>query len=228
MTKSGRCIELEDFRYLFIATYGRSGSTLLQNIIVSQPGCLMRGENHSALYGLFKSVRSIKEAKASYSHLSKENQPWHGISEINPEEYRRELAKVFVEKVLRPTDEHRIIGFKEIRYFQDEYETEKFLIFILATFPNSHIIFNKRTDERITQSAWYKQRNPDEVLSWVKKCEATMTKYFSEHPKRCSIVNYNEYKDNPEALKPLFEKVGLKYDEEQVKSVMSVRLTHGK
>ncbi len=43
----------EGLGYLFIVTYGRSGSTLLQGILNSIPGYLIRGENRAALFHLY-------------------------------------------------------------------------------------------------------------------------------------------------------------------------------
>ena len=44
---------MPDLGYIFIVTYGRSGSTLLQGILNSIPGYLVRGENRQALRHLY-------------------------------------------------------------------------------------------------------------------------------------------------------------------------------
>ena len=48
----------EDLGYLFVLTYGRSGSTLLQGILNSIPGYLVRGENRQILFHLHEFHRT--------------------------------------------------------------------------------------------------------------------------------------------------------------------------
>ena len=49
---SGR--DRPDLQYLFVVTYGRSGSTLLQGILNSVPGVTVRGENGGLLLDLYR------------------------------------------------------------------------------------------------------------------------------------------------------------------------------
>lgn len=46
--------------YVFIITYGRSGSTLTQNLLNSLPGYCIRGENSNLLYFLSKAADLCK------------------------------------------------------------------------------------------------------------------------------------------------------------------------
>lgn len=52
--------------YLFVVTYGRSGSTLVQGLLNSIPGYLIRGENRGVLYRLYQyHSRSRRRATSS-------------------------------------------------------------------------------------------------------------------------------------------------------------------
>ena len=48
------------FDSVLIVTYGRSGSTLLQGILNSIEGCLIRGENDNFCFALYQAHQSIK------------------------------------------------------------------------------------------------------------------------------------------------------------------------
>ena len=50
---------LSDYSYIFIVTYAKSGSTLLQSLINAAPGVDIKGENTNALYHLYKSYASL-------------------------------------------------------------------------------------------------------------------------------------------------------------------------
>ena len=52
-----------NFDVILIITYGRSGSTLLQGILNSISGVLVRGENANMCYHVFYAYQAILEAK---------------------------------------------------------------------------------------------------------------------------------------------------------------------
>jgi hypothetical protein len=54
-----------DLGYVFIVTYGRSGSTLLQGVLNSIPGYLVRGENRQALRHLRALMQITRTAMSS-------------------------------------------------------------------------------------------------------------------------------------------------------------------
>jgi len=48
---------------LFIVTYGRSGSTLLQNMINALPGHILRGENANLLGPMVRSWQDLRQSE---------------------------------------------------------------------------------------------------------------------------------------------------------------------
>lgn len=99
-----------DRSYVFILTYGRSGSTLLMSIINSSPECIVRGENGGALYALFESYRRIKEGQIGREMTSQRaTSPWWGIAEVSLDEYARDLGQTLTRHIIRPSSEHRIL-----------------------------------------------------------------------------------------------------------------------
>ncbi len=226
--KNNGILSINNFEFVFIVTYGRSGSTLIQNIIGSNGGCFIRGENYNALYGLFQSYKAVRSAKREFSGNTLPSQPWYGADEFKPHRYARKLATLFLREVLRPPMDARLVGFKEIRYFGSRVETEAFLDFITLAFPNSRIIFNKRTGSDVVNSAWYQKRDPEKVLKWMRNSDAKMHAYAEKHPDRCVVLNYDEYTRDHECLRPMFDLLKIPFDREAIDAVMSVKLIHGK
>jgi hypothetical protein len=66
--------------HLFIVTYGRSGSTLLQGILNSTPGVLIRGENRGISYKLHEfhriTVVTATRSPSSRSPPQGRDRPW--------------------------------------------------------------------------------------------------------------------------------------------------------
>ncbi|HEY9292796.1 MAG TPA: hypothetical protein VIP98_16060, partial [Microlunatus sp.] len=80
--------------YLFVVTYGRSGSTLLQGILNSIPGYLVRGENRSVLRHLYKYQQGLDRDR---SLLYRPEQPlptthaWFGMDLFSSDDSLRHL-----------------------------------------------------------------------------------------------------------------------------------------
>lgn len=70
-------------RYVFIVTYGRSGSTILQKIIGKAPGFYIAGENKDALFGLYDSCRSVAFAKRHVGgQVTTSGHTWYGSENL--------------------------------------------------------------------------------------------------------------------------------------------------
>src|SRR5690606_768941 len=70
-----------ELNYLFIVTYGRSGSTLLMSILDTLPGFCIRGENGGVLYDLFTFHTKATNAREKWSGRKplEPLHPWYGI-----------------------------------------------------------------------------------------------------------------------------------------------------
>lgn len=90
------------FPFLFVITFGRSGSTLLQGILNSIPGYCIRGENNSTLFQLFNA--SCMHAEAHWDHGRKKTDTahaWFGADLLDPKHFRRTLTDTFLQTCLR-------------------------------------------------------------------------------------------------------------------------------
>src|SRR5436190_1068738 len=106
-------------KFVFIVTYGRSGSTLLQRVLQTIPDSCIRGENNAVLYPLFQAWRKLSVAKTKYGmKRTFPKHPWWGIDRVKEDVFARRIAQVFVDTVIRPPSGVRLLGFKEIRYHE--------------------------------------------------------------------------------------------------------------
>ena len=214
-------------RCLFIVTYGRSGSTLLQSIIGSNPGYRIRGENNDAVYHLFRSY--LKLARAKELHGGKRrppDHPWHGIDLVEPESYARRLALTFIDEVIRPAEGDRVIGFKEIRYIHHLDHLQEFLDFLLSAFAPAKIVFNIRDADAVKQSKWWAERPETDVLEKLDACVEAFRAYASSHQGSCWVANYDHYCNDAEALRGLFDFLGEPFHSKKIEAILSVPLKH--
>ena len=219
---------MENLPFVCIVTYGRSGSTVLQTVLQTIPGYHIRGENMNVLYSLFGASRAAYSTR--YDHGNKEHgleEPWYGADKVVPERFSRKLAKLFVEEIIQPPADARVIGFKEIRFHEagpDQFED--YLNFIHENLAPCKFIFNVRNWEDVSRSGWWATMDKDIVRGIVEGCDSMYAAYQAKYPERCLQLSYDETNGNPKAFKPLFDFLGESYDEEAVTAITGRRLKH--
>ena len=211
--------------FVFIVTYGRSGSTLLQQLVGSNCGYLIRGENNNALFYLYKSYQKL--VSASKNFLTHDTQsishPWYGLCFFNQTDYARALANLFVQQVIKPSQQHKVIGFKEVRYIEHLDELESYLDFLLTAFFPCKFVFNVRRAEDVAasqaQTQWWPM-NKEETVALIERCDAIFRTYTERNKEKCYIVEYDSYIKNPQALRGMYDFLGEPFDIEKVSSIL--------
>lgn len=212
------------YRYVFIVTYGRSGSTLLMSLLNTIPGYRINGENYNALYRLYQADVAITKAHSTHSdprHLVAQG-AWYGAPRMRPDCFRSELVDTFVTHVLRPEPGDRVLGFKEIRYIKSDMpDLPGFLQFLRRTFPTCKIIFNHRDIADVAQSAWWanSRKSTEKLTVADERLRAVPDDEHHYH------FSYDEIDESLGNIRKLFAFLGEKVDEPAVREVLGVR--HG-
>ncbi len=218
---------------LFVVTYGRSGSTLLQNMVNALPGHLLRGENNNLLLPLVRAWHGLRQSEQAARmrqapQPSGPHQPWFGYEAIDADLLGRELAETFLARVLRPEPDTRVIGFKEIRWHEDPEMFLPMLDFLIRYLPQARFIFNTRDHGEVCRSGWWKTMDPGEVSAQLEAAEALYRDAQARHPARCLTVHYNDYITGAEAWRPLFAFLDQPFDAALAEAVLGRKLTHMK
>ncbi len=217
--------------YVFVITYGRSGSTLLQRILNAIPGYQIRGENNNALLPLMRTWRRLKLAEPlrgirSSDIRSTPAHPWYGGEHIDPDQVGAALAVLFRDQVLHPDAGTRVCGFKEIRFLQAPEHFETYLNFIFRYFPGTRFIFNTRDHDAVIRSGWWRDIPEPEARSMLQQAEALFADYQRKWPDRGIHLHYDDYTSDPAALDPMYEFLGETPDRAALAAIMQERLTH--
>jgi len=211
------------FKHCFIVTYGRSGSTLLQAMLNSLPGYVIRGENGGLVEFARLLVRRLDRVRASSNPPSSSpSDAWYGLAAIDRTGLLRGLGEVLEREVIRPPADARCVGFKEIRYGpQDTPDLGDLLNFMSEVFERSCFIFNARRLEDVAKSQWWANR-PDS-LQYLQSCEERMRTAHASGAYQSYWVDYDSYSSHPEELSGLFEFLGEPFDLQAVRDVLAVR-----
>jgi len=224
-----------NYKHVLIVTYGRSGSTLLQGILNSIDGCVVRGENFDACRGLFQMFLALQYTKAKLktdkSSESSEN-PWYGSKLIDEERFLIDARTLLINQLMPPKAEesYQCIGFKEIRYFstieedQNRFSTElhAYLNFLIRLLPQCALIFLTRNPEQVARSAWWKNASPEPLKKNLTIFKAALIAYAAGKPETF-MIDYTDMTQQTHRLREMFEFLGAPYIKEDIESVLNLK-----
>lgn len=202
-----------NFQSVLVVTYGRSGSTLLQGVLNSIDGMLLRGENGNAFFSLFEAYDTLSRASEKYTNARSPNSPWFGIGLVDLERVLNELRDVARTIVLSDRADDGTVtcfGFKEIRYDEVGDRFEDYLRFLETLFPQAGFVFLTRRLDDVLNSAWWKERDPEEVRRRLEETEGRFAG-FANGRSNCFQITYEDIVSRSDRLRLLFEFLGAPY-----------------
>lgn len=206
--------------FLFIVTYGRSGSTLLMGLLNALDGFCLRGENNGVLYDLFQFQSKAVEARATQTQEEQltSTSPWYGIDEYPAELAAARIRQLVIDTLLRPEPGTRVTGFKEVRWWLPKLV--EYLDFVEEVFPGARFVLNTRNLDDVAQSSWHRTK-PDARIK-LEEADAGLRQIVGNRGDRAYHVHYDDYVSDPSVLRGLYEWLGAEYDPERVAEVLSV------
>lgn len=215
-----------DLDYVFVLTYGRSGSTLVMGILNSIPGYLIRGENQDALRHLYRFHTTMTEAAAARpkkrSRMSTD--PHFGIADFPQRVSLNQLRRLALATVLRPKDETRVTGFKEIKWTAatppEAGELASYVAWLRRVFPGARFVVNTRDHQAVLASRWWARGDKSAALESIETEILAVAEDLGDAAYR---IHFDDYVADPESLRGLFGWLGEEFDAERVTEVMAVK-----
>ena len=187
------------YKRLFVVTYGRSGSTLLQGVLNAIPGYLIRGENWDVLghmKAFFDAAPRFDDAPASSAAPV---DPLYGWQWFRDEIYAAGLAR-FLDRMLlgeAKLPDLRCLGFKEVRYTPQNVSER--VDFLRAVYPGCGIVLNVRDPEAVAASEFQRGRPP----AYFRQFNAVLEDLASVDRHAC-LVRYEDVITGTGTLPALF------------------------
>ncbi|GAB2953369.1 sulfotransferase [Nonomuraea fastidiosa] len=212
------------FDSILVVTYGRSGSTLLQGILNTIDGCLIRGENDNLCYGLFQAYQSVLTCKRQAPYNRTVRDPWWGCDFDEGTFFS--ASRSLVERLLLAGSAPGSVccyGFKEIRY--DEFDRAtlfRYLGFLERLFPNPALIFNTREHRDVMASAWWRDLDPGTARLRLARAEENFRAYAAAKP-NCFMIDYRDTSQASPRLRELFAFLGADYSAAAIGRVLGIR-----
>lgn len=224
-------MKLDDYRFVFIITYARSGSTLLQSLVNTAPGMQLRGENTNALLHIYRACSAIGKTaqRGRKDRTAAVDNPWFGASQVESQKICTRMLNMFLQHVLRPDPGIVVTGFKEIRHtpaqIAKDEEFHSYMDFILNRFPGARIVCNSRDADSVSQSSWLQKEDPERVRNWVARCDRRFQDLVARSD-ACLHMQYEDYTTSSAPIRHMFEFLDLTYDEDRIRAVLEKPLVH--
>lgn len=224
-----------NYQSILIVTYGRSGSTLLQGVLNSIEGCLIRGENNNFCFPLFKAYQAILKAKEKAANVVADypatvvNHPWYGTPLLDEQLFLvrcQELVKdlLLADQMHSPTI--KCYGFKE-RYTYPNIldEFEEYIQFLSNIFPNTCFIFNTRNLDNVLQSGWWRERNTEQSKQILLTTESRFKQCLNKY-KNSFHICYEDVVNQTQNLEYMFNFLEATYCKQKIDFVLGQKYSY--
>ncbi len=231
----GHSRQIGDFRYLVVLSFGRSGSTVIQAALNSQPGVVIRGENMGVAAHLFRTYRSVVEQMAENEAkgimLSKQDDPWFGAQLVDDRYVLEGLRHVLLNGILVPPTGAQIVGFKEVRHTPQEFsgydEFRDYVVFLHRLMPEAEFLVNVRDIAATVKSGWWP--HTEQALEVLSTAHQWLEQIVLDGPLlgvHAQLLDYSSWVADPSLLTEAFRNAGIEVDETALARALSIRLEH--
>lgn len=193
-------------RFVFVVTYGRSGSTLVQGLLNTLPGGLVRGENNLFVLPLFRSWSAYGDFNRRYAQQAGNRgvqSAFYGIDEFRPDVFVESVRELVLRQMYGSVDpsDVDVLGFKEVQWHRVRpRETEEFFAFVDQVFPGARYVLHRRDHEHVSQSGFWRREKPDSVTRALLRVEAIQDALRDSRPERTLDTRYERLTSDDPAV----------------------------
>jgi hypothetical protein len=183
--------------YVFVVTYGRSGSTLTQGMLNTLPRTLVRGENNLYLLPMFRAYAGLKNFKRKYGGPGsvKAASAFYGLGEVDLDGFAssvRDLTQRQLLGAVAPADIDRL-GFKEVLWHRIKpKEWTRFFDFMDLAFGEPRYVLNRRDVAMASTSGFWRKEAPGEAQRQIGRTLELQDHLRETRPGRCFDTQFED------------------------------------
>lgn len=181
--------------YVFVVTYGRSGSTLVQGMLNQMPRTLVRGENGLYVQHLFRAwhAADVIRQKRKGPPARKATNAFFGINALTRARFVRNAQRLVVGGLLGNEDEKDFdrLGFKEVDWHQvAPEETELFFAWLDDVCPGAKYVLNTRDVDQVLGSGFWQRQDAAEAMAAINRVIEIQDHLRATRPDRVHETRY--------------------------------------
>ncbi len=225
-------------RYVFVVTYGRSGSTLTQGMLNTLPRTLVRGENNLYLLPIFRAYAGLETFKAKFGsdRAARPESAFYGLSEVDLDAFAGSVRELVQRQLLAglPASDVDRLGFKEVLWHRIRPpEWEPFFAFMDRVFADPLYVLNRRDVAMASTSGFWQKKKPGVAERQINRVRRLQDFLRESRPERCFDTRFESMtSDDPtvagDQLSRLAEFVHGSCDHDLLQALLATRETgHG-
>ncbi len=185
------------YGYVFVVTYGRSGSTLVQGLLNALPRVLVRGENDLYLLDLYRGLARLRAFRDEHGEHGSRNvvSAFYGLKAIRRSAFMQAMNDVVTAGVIGNLDggDFDVLGFKEVVWHRlAAEETADFFDTMDKVFPGVRYVLNTRDVDRVLGSGFWRDADAEEARSLIERVVEVQEHLRATRPDRVLDVRYEE------------------------------------
>ncbi|MFT4261850.1 MAG: hypothetical protein QM572_00570 [Nocardioides sp.] len=184
-----------DPEFVFVVTFGRSGSTLVQGLLNTMPRTLVRGENGFFLGGFFAGTKAATAFATRHAKHKpgKASSAFYGVRALTPERFAKHVRALSIDVLLGAQSRRRFdrIGFKEVLWHEiPAADTHAFFDWFDLVFPNAKYVLNTRKVDDALGSGFWQRRDPGHAVAATARVQEIQAFLRDTRPERCFRTDY--------------------------------------
>jgi hypothetical protein len=193
-------------RYVFVVTYGRSGSTLTQGLLNALPGTLVRGENNMFMLPFFRAWSGFKEFQEKNIENARRKgtrSAFYGIDEVDPDAFIEATRSFALEQLYGRADRSKVdvLGFKEVLWHRVvRTEVDAFFDWFEMVFPDAHYVLNQRDHASVKKSGFWQNHDDEQVDRILRRTEGIQRFLRRTRPDRTHDIRYERITSDDPAV----------------------------
>jgi Sulfotransferase family len=225
-------------RYVFVVTYGRSGSTLTQGMLNTLPRTLVRGENNLFLLPMFRAYAGLEAFQGKFGGpgAAKSSSAFYGLREVDLDAFAASVRELVQRQLLgdvAASDVDRL-GFKEVLWHRIKpKEWAGFFAFMDLAFADPLYVLNRRDVAMTSTSGFWKKKQPGVAEQQITRVRRLQDFLRQSRPERTFDTRFEDMTSDDrgvagDLLRGLAEFVTGSCDDELVAAMFATRETgHG-
>ena len=192
-------------RFVFVVTYGRSGSTLTQGMLNTLPRTLVRGENNLYLLPMFRAYASLESFKDKFGGpgAAKASSAFYGLREVDLDAFAVSVRQLVQQQLLgdvAPSDIDRL-GFKEVLWHRIKPEEwSDFFGFMDLAFDEPRYVLNRRDVTMTSTSGFWQKKEPGVAEQQINRVRRLQDFLRESRADRCVDTQFEAMTSDDEAI----------------------------
>jgi hypothetical protein len=224
-------------RFVFVVTYGRSGSTLTQGMLNTLPRALVRGENNLFLLPLYRAYAGLDTFRTKFGGpgAAKASSAFYGLREVDLDDFATAVHDLVQRQLLGevPAADVDLLGFKDVLWHRIRpKEWPGFFDFMDRAFGEPVYVLNQR-DVAMTSTSGFWQKKPEAAARQINRVRRLQQFLRESRPERAFDTHFeamtsDDHEVAADQLRRLAEFVTGSCDDELLAALFAIRETgHG-